>query len=225
MVSRVAERFSFGKIPEVLPLPDLLAVQHESFKWFLDEGFREIFEEISPIEDFTGSLALELTDHRFGEPQMSLEEAKERDSNYAMPLFVTARFMNRQTGEIKEQQVFLGDFPIMTDKGVFIINGTERVIVSQLVRSPGIYFDKTPDKTSDREIFSGKIIPGRGAWLEFDTDKKDTIGVRVDRKRRQYITAFLKALGIAETDEEILAMFDGAESIKNTIEKDTAHSK
>jgi DNA-directed RNA polymerase subunit beta len=133
--------------------------------------------------------------------------------------------MNRQTGEIKEQQVFLGDFPIMTDKGVFIINGTERVIVSQLVRSPGIYFDVSPDKTSDKEIFSGKIIPGRGAWLEFDTDKKDTIGVRVDRKRRQYITAFLKALGIAETDEEILAMFDGAESIKNTIEKDTAHSK
>jgi DNA-directed RNA polymerase subunit beta len=156
---------------------------------------------------------------------MSLEEAKERDQNYAMPLFVTARFMNRQTGEIKEQQVFLGDFPIMTDKGVFIINGTERVIVSQLVRSPGIYFDVSPDKTSDKEIFSGKIIPGRGAWLEFDTDKKDTIGVRVDRKRRQYITAFLKALGIAETDEEILAMFDGAESIKNTIEKDTAHSK
>jgi DNA-directed RNA polymerase beta subunit len=195
LVSRVAERFSFGKIPEVLPLPDLLAVQHESFKWFLDEGFREIFEEISPIEDFTGSLALELTDHRFGEPQMTLEEAKERDQNYAMPLFVTARFMNRQTGEIKEQQVFLGDFPIMTEKGVFIINGTERVIVSQLVRSPGIYFDVAPDKTSDKEIFSGKIIPGRGAWLEFDTDKKDTIGVRVDRKRRQYITAFLKALG------------------------------
>jgi DNA-directed RNA polymerase subunit beta len=156
---------------------------------------------------------------------MSLEEAKERDQNYAMPLFVTARFMNRQTGEIKEQQVFLGDFPIMTEKGVFIINGTERVIVSQLVRSPGIYFDVAPDKTSDKEIFSGKIIPGRGAWLEFDTDKKDTIGVRVDRKRRQYITAFLKALGIAETDEEILAMFDGAESIRNTIEKDTAHSK
>ncbi len=156
---------------------------------------------------------------------MSLEEAKERDSNYAQPLFVTARFMNRQTGEIKEQQVFLGDFPIMTEKGVFIINGTERVIVSQLVRSPGIYFDETPDKTSDKLIYSGKIIPGRGAWLEFDTDKKDTIGVRVDRKRRQYVTAFLKALGIAETDEEILAMFDGAESIRNTIEKDTAADK
>ena len=225
MASRVAERFSFGKIPEVLPLPDLLAVQHESFQWFLDEGLKEIFDEVSPIEDFTGSLALELTDHRFGEPQMTIEEAKERDSNYALPMFVTARFMNRQTGEIKEQQVFLGDFPIMTEKGVFIINGTERVIVSQLVRSPGIYFAETQDKTSDKMIYSGKIIPGRGAWLEFDTDKKDTIGVRVDRKRRQYITSFLKALGIAETDEEILEMFDHAESIKNTIEKDTVVDK
>jgi DNA-directed RNA polymerase subunit beta len=225
LASRVAERFSFGKIPEVLPLPDLLAVQHESFKWFIDEGLREIFNEISPIEDFTGSLALELTDHRFGEPQMSLEEAKERDANYAQPLFVTARFMNKGTGEIKEQQVFLGDFPIMTDKGVFIINGTERVIVSQLVRSPGIYFDVNKDKTSDKMIYSGKVIPGRGAWLEFDTDKKDTIGVRVDRKRRQYVSAFLKALGIAETDEEILEMFGHSESIKNTIEKDTAADK
>ena len=225
MASRVAERFSFGKIPEVLPLPDLLAVQHESFQWFLDEGLREIFNEISPIEDFTGSLALELTDHRFGDPQMSLEEARERDANFAKPLFVTARFMNRGTGEIKEQQVFLGDFPIMTDKGVFIINGTERVIVSQLVRSPGIYYDVSKDKTSDKLIYSGKVIPGRGAWLEFDTDKKDTIGVRVDRKRRQYVTAFIKALGIAETDDEILEMFDGAQSIQNTIEKDTNADK
>ena len=225
MASRVAERFSFGKIPEVLPLPDLLAVQHESFQWFIDEGLKEIFDEVSPIEDFTGSLALELTDHRFGELAMTIEDAKERDANYARPMFVTARFMNRQTGEIKEQQVFLGDFPIMTEKGVFVINGTERVIVSQLVRSPGIYFAAAPDKTSDKIIYSGKIIPGRGAWLEFDTDKKDTIGIRVDRKRRQYITSFLKALGIAETDEEILEMFGHAESIKNTIEKDTSADK
>jgi DNA-directed RNA polymerase subunit beta len=220
--SRVAERFSFGKIPEVLPLPDLLAVQHESFQWFLDEGLKEIFDEISPIEDFTGSLALELTDHRFGDPIMTLEECKERDTNFARPLFVTARFMNKQTGEIKEQQVFLGDFPMMTENGVFIVNGTERVVVSQLVRSPGVYFDATPDKTSDRFIYAGKIIPGRGAWLEFDTDKRDTIGVRVDRKRRQYVSAFLRALGIAETDEEILDLFDGAESIKNTLDRDPA---
>jgi DNA-directed RNA polymerase subunit beta len=223
--SRVAERFSFGKIPEVLPLPDLLAVQHESFNWFLDEGLREIFEELSPIEDFTGSLALELTDHRFGEPAYSIEDAKERDANYAMPLFVTARFMNKQTGEIKEQQVFLGDFPMMTDNGVFIINGTERVVVSQLVRSPGVYFDFSPDKTSDRVIHTGKVIPGRGAWLEFDTDKRDTIGVRVDRKRRQYVSAFLRALGIAESDEEILDLFDGAESIRNTLERDPAATR
>ena len=225
MSSRVAERFSFGKIPEVLPLPDLLAVQQESFRWFLDEGLAEIFEEISPIEDFTGSLALELTDHRFGESQLSLEEAKERDATFARPLFVTARFMNRQTGEIKEQQVFLGDFPMMTEKGVFIVNGSERVIVSQLVRSPGVYFDITPDKTSDRAVYAGKIIPGRGAWLELDTDKRDTVGVRVDRKRRQYVSAFLRALGIAETDEEILELFGGSEIIRNTIERDTARDR
>ncbi|MDH3518277.1 MAG: DNA-directed RNA polymerase subunit beta, partial [Acidimicrobiia bacterium] len=223
--SRVAERLSFAKIPEVLPLPDLLEVQHQSFAWFLDEGLRDIFDEISPIEDFTGSLALELTDHRFGDPLLTIEDCKERDQNYSKPLHVTARFMNKQTGEIKEQQVFLGDFPMMTEDGVFIINGTERVVVSQLVRSPGVYFDSTPDKTSDRFIYSGKIIPGRGAWLEFDTDKRDTIGVRVDRKRRQYVSAFIRALGIADTDEEILAMFDGAESIKNTLERDTAADK
>jgi DNA-directed RNA polymerase subunit beta len=220
LASRVAERFSFGKIPEVLPLPDLLAVQYESFQWFLEEGLREIFDEISPIEDFTGTLALELTDHRFAEPPMSLEEALERDATYAQPLFVTARFMNKSTGEIKEQQVFLGDFPMMTEKGVFVINGSERVVVSQLVRSPGIYYDVVRDKTSDKLIYSGKIIPGRGAWLEFDTDKKDTIGVRVDRKRRQYVTSFLRALKIAESNEEILEMFNGAESIRNTIERD-----
>ena len=225
MVSRVAERLSFAKIPEVLPLPDLLAVQHESFRWFLEEGFQEIFDEISPIEDFTGSLALELVDHRFGDPSRTIEEAKERDENYSRPLHVTARFVNRETGEIKEQQVFLGDFPMMTDKGVFIINGTERVVVSQLVRSPGVYFDVNRDKTSDALIYASKIIPGRGAWLEFDTDKRGTIGVRVDRKRRQYITGFLKALGIAETDEEILALFDGAPSIQATIERDPAQSK
>jgi len=225
LTSRVADRFSFAKIPEVLPLPDLLAVQYESFQWFIEEGLKEIFEGISPIEDFTGELALELTDHRFGDPPRTLEECKERDAHFSRPLFVTARFVNRKTGEIKEQQVFLGDFPIMTENGVFIINGTERVVVSQLVRSPGVYFDSTPDKTSDREIFTTKLIPGRGAWLEFDTDKRDTIGVRVDRKRRQYVSAFLRALGIAETDEEILELFNGAESIRNTLARDTAADK
>jgi DNA-directed RNA polymerase subunit beta len=214
------ERLSFAKIPEVLPLPDLLSVQHDSFTWFLERGLREIFEEVSPIEDFTGSLALELTDHRFDQPTLTIDEAKERDSNYSRPLFVTARFVNRQTGEIKEQQVFLGDFPMMTPNGTFIINGTERVVVSQLVRSPGVYFDQALDKTSDRFIYTAKVIPGRGAWLEFDIDKKGTVGVRVDRKRRQYVTTFLRALDFAQTDEELLALFDGAEVIRTTLERD-----
>jgi DNA-directed RNA polymerase subunit beta len=223
--ARVAQRLSFAKIPEVQPLPDLLATQHESFNWFLDTGLQELFDEVFPIEDFTGSLALDLTDHWFDEPTLTIDEAKERDSNYSRPLFVTARFMNRQTGEIKEQKVFLGDFPIMTANGTFIVNGTERVVVSQLVRSPGVYFDQVIDKTSDKDLFTAKVIPGRGAWLEFDTDKKDTVGVRVDRKRRQLVTTFLRALEIGESDEEILELFDGAESIKNTLEKDTTEDR
>ncbi|HHC09487.1 MAG TPA: DNA-directed RNA polymerase subunit beta [Actinobacteria bacterium] len=218
-------RLSFAKIPEVQPVPDLLAVQRDSFRQFLDSGLAQIFQEISPIEDFTGNLALEFADHRFGDPPLTIEEAKDRDDDYSRPLFVTARFFNRETGEIKEQQVFLGDFPMMTDNGTFIINGTERVVVSQLVRSPGVYFDKTIDKTSDRDIFSAKVIPGRGAWLEFDVDKKDTVGVRVDRKRRQYATTFIRALGIADTDEEILELFDGHPLIRSTLEKDPATSR
>ncbi|MGB9357939.1 MAG: DNA-directed RNA polymerase subunit beta [Acidimicrobiia bacterium] len=220
-----SSRLSFAKLPEVQPLPDLLAVQRESFDGFIERGLRQIFEEISPIEDFTGNLALELTDHRFGDPTESIEEAKDRDSNYSKPLFVTARFLNRETGEIKEQQVFLGDFPMMTDNGTFIINGTERVVVSQLVRSPGVYFDVTLDKTSDKDIFSAKVIPGRGAWLEFDVDKKGTVGVRVDRKRRQFVTTFIRALGLAETDEDILALFDGSELIRETLAKDPTSTK
>jgi len=216
---------SFAKIPEVLPLPDLLAVQRESFDWFVARGFGELFKEVFPIEDFTGSLSLDVTKHWFGEPTMSIEEAKDRDATYSRPLFVQARFLNRETGEIKEQQVFLGDFPIMTSNGTFIVNGTERVVVSQLVRSPGVYFDQSLDKAADRDLFSGKIIPGRGAWLEFDIDKKDTVGVRVDRKRRQYVSTFLRALGIGETSQEILELFDGAEAIRNTLERDTAQDK
>ncbi|MDJ0497808.1 MAG: DNA-directed RNA polymerase subunit beta [Acidimicrobiia bacterium] len=221
------DRLSFAKIPEVHDLPNLLAVQHDSFSWFLDHGLKQIFGEVSPIEDFTGNLALELTDHRFGDAPLSISDAKEQDANYSKPLFVTARFLNRETGEIKEQQVFLGDFPMMTPNGTFIINGTERVVVSQLVRSPGVYFDLTVDKTSDRDIFAAKVIPGRGAWLEFDVDKKDTVGVRVDRKRRQYVTTFLRALGFGESDEELLALFPGEaqELIANTLEKDPATTK
>jgi len=218
-------RLSFAKIPEVLPLPDLLAVQRESFGWFLESGLQQIFGEVSPIEDFTGNLALELTDHRFGDPPMTIDEAKDRDDNFSEPLFVTARFLNRETGEIKEQQVFLGDFPMMTENGTFIINGTERVVVSQLVRSPGVYFDVSIDKTSDKDIYAAKVIPGRGAWLEFDIDKKGTVGVRVDRKRRQYVTTFIRALGLAEEDDEILALFDGSEAIAATLEKDPTSTR
>ena len=217
------DRLSFAKIPEVQPLPNLLSVQHDSFDWFLEHGLKQIFSEVSPIEDFTGTLALELTEHRFGDAPLTIEEAKEQDANFSRPLFVTARFLNTQTGEIKEQQVFLGDFPMMTSNGTFIINGTERVVVSQLVRSPGVYF--AVDRSAEKDLFSSKMIPGRGAWLEFDIDKKDTVGVRVDRKRRQYVTTFLRALGFAETDEEILALFDGSELIRNTLEKDTTEAR
>ncbi len=225
LVRARSNRLSFAKLPEVQPVPDLLAVQRESFDRFLKSGLRQMFEEVSPIEDFTGNLALELTDHRFGDPTETIEEAKDRDSNYSKPLFVTARFLNRETGEIKEQQVFLGDFPMMTENGTFIINGTERVVVSQLVRSPGVYYDVNIDKTSDRDLYSGKIIPGRGAWLEFDIDKKATVGIRVDRKRRQFVTTFIRALDIAETDEEILALFDGSQLIANTLEKDPTENR
>ncbi|MGI9611181.1 MAG: DNA-directed RNA polymerase subunit beta, partial [Acidimicrobiia bacterium] len=220
-----SHRLSFAKIPEVQDIPDLLGIQRESFDAFLETGLKQMFDEVSPIEDFTGNLALELTDHRFDAPPLTIDEAKDRDSNYSRPLFVTARFLNKETGEIKEQQVFLGDFPMMTNNGTFIINGTERVVVSQLVRSPGVYFDATLDKTSGRSFFSSKVIPGRGAWLEFDIDKKDTIGVRVDRKRRQFVSTFLRALGIAETDEEIIALLGDTELVRNTIEKDPTSTK
>ncbi len=220
-----SDRLSFAKIPEVQELPDLLGIQRESFDAFLESGLKQMFDEVSPIEDFTGNLALELTDHRFDEPPLTIEEAKDRDANYSRPLFVTARFLNKETGEIKEQQVFLGDFPMMTDNGTFIINGTERVVVSQLVRSPGVYFDGTLDKTSGRSMYSAKVIPGRGAWLEFDIDKKDTIGVRVDRKRRQYVSTFLRALGIAETDEEMIALLGDSDLVRNTLEKDPTSTR
>ena len=213
-------RLSFAKIPKVLDIPDLLIVQKDSFKWFIEEGLKEILDEISPIEDFSGRFSLEFLNHFFEEPLKSLEECKITDSTYSQPLYVTAQFLDRETGQIKQQTVFLGDFPIMSDTGTFIINGTERVIVSQLVRSPGVYFSQEIDKTSDKEIFIGKMIPGRGAWLEFDTDKRDTVGGRVDTKRRHHITAFLRALGVIETKEEAIELFGDYPSIQNTIERD-----
>ncbi|HMG25239.1 MAG TPA: DNA-directed RNA polymerase subunit beta, partial [Acidimicrobiia bacterium] len=220
------DRLSFSKLPEVLQLPDLIAVQRESFQWFLDEGVAEVLRDISPIEDFTGQLKLELADHVFDPPKHSEQECRERDMTFARPLFVTARFMNAATGEIKEQTVFMGDFPMMTDRGTFIINGTERIVVSQLVRSPGVYFGISPDKTApEKDIVDAKIIPGRGAWLEFEVDKKDVVYVRIDRKRKQPVTVLLKALGFGETPEELLDLIldrqgNPYESIRNTLEKD-----
>ena len=199
------ERLSFSKLREVKELPNLIEVQTDSFRWFLEEGVAEVLRDISPIEDFTGQLKLELTDHVFDPPKHSEDECRERDMTYACPLFVTARFMNAQTGEIKEQTVFMGDFPMMTDRGTFIINGTERIVVSQLVRSPGVYFGVNADKTSpEKEIVDAKVIPSRGAWLEFEVDKRDVVYVRIDRKRKQPVTVLLKALGFGETDEELL---------------------
>ena len=213
-------RLSFAKIPKVLDIPDLLIIQKDSFKWFIEEGLKEILDEISPIEDFSGRFSLEFLNHNFEEPLKTLEDCKITDSTYSQPLYVTAQFLDRETGQIKQQTVFLGDFPIMSDTGTFIINGTERVIVSQLVRSPGVYFSQEIDKTSDKEVFIGKMIPGRGAWLEFDTDKRDTLGVRVDRKRRQHITGFLMALDVIENKEDAIELLGDYPSVRNTIERD-----
>lgn len=221
-------------------MPDLLAPQTESFDWLLGNerwqervaeakaagrddlnersGLEEIFEEISPIEDFAETMSLSFRDHRFEEVKYSIEECKERDMTYSAPLFVTAEFMNHNTGEIKSQTVFMGDFPLMTDRGTFVINGTERVVVSQLVRSPGVYFERSIDKTSDKDIYTAKIIPSRGAWLEFEIDKRDMVGVRVDRKRKQSVTVLLKALGLSEA--QILEHFGEYDSIRQTLEKD-----
>ncbi|MBP8880370.1 MAG: DNA-directed RNA polymerase subunit beta [Dermatophilaceae bacterium] len=233
-------RLSFAQIHEPLEVPDLLALQTESFDWLLGNerwqarvaaakadgrtdvpdrsGLEEIFEEISPIEDFSGSMSLSFRDHRFEETRKTIESCKERDQTYDAPLFVTAEFMNTNTGEIKSQTVFMGDFPLMTERGTFIINGTERVVVSQLVRSPGAYFERTPDKTSDKDIYTAKLIPSRGAWLEFEIDKRDMVGVRVDRKRKQSVTVLLKALGWS--NDQILEHFGDYESMRLTLEKD-----
>ncbi len=213
-------RLSFAKIPKVLDIPDLLIIQKDSFRLFIEEGLKEILDEISPIEDFSGRFSLEFLNHYFEEPLKTLEDCRITDSTFSQPLYVTAQFLDRETGQIKQQTVFLGDFPIMTETGTFVINGTERVIVSQLVRSPGVYFSKETEKTIDKEVFTGKMIPGRGAWLEFDTDKRDTLGVRVDRKRRQHITGFLMALDVIENKEEAIELLGDYPSVHNTIERD-----
>ncbi len=217
------ERVSFGKLEEVLPLPDLVGIQRESFDWLIKDGLREVFAEISPIEDYTETYQLVFGDFWFEDVKYSVDECKDKDMTYAAGLHVEAEFINKETGEIKSSPVFMGEFPMMTDRGTFIINGTERVVVSQLVRSPGVYFDEQRDKTVDKDIYVAKVIPARGAWLEFDVDKKETVGVRIDRKRRQSVTVLLKALGW--TSEEILELMDGAETIQATLEKDGLESQ
>src|SRR6478736_2222782 len=233
-------RVTFAKIREPLEVPNLLALQVDSFDWLLGNeiwkdriaagkaagrtdlssksGLQEIFEEISPIEDFQGSMSLSFSEPEFYDPKNSVDECKERDFTYSAPLFVTAEFTNNETGEIKSQTVFMGDFPLMTNKGTFVINGTERVVVSQLVRSPGVYFERSIDKTSDKDVFTAKMIPSRGAWLEFEIDKRDMVGVRLDRKRKQNVTVLLKALGW--TEAQILEEFGEYESMMLTLEKD-----
>jgi len=243
--STAPNRISFAKIREPQEVPNLLALQIESFDWLLGNdawrarlgknerpdrgeipktsGLEEIFEEISPIEDFQGSMSLSFRDHRFEPSKYTIAECKERDITYAAPLFVTAEFTNNVTGEIKSQTVFMGDFPLMTPRGTFVINGTERVVVSQLVRSPGVYFERTVEKASDKDIFTAKIIPSRGAWLEFEIDKKDFVAVRIDRKRKQSVTIFLKALGWS--NDQILAEFGEYPSIKETLAKDNVSTQ
>ncbi|MCM3509675.1 DNA-directed RNA polymerase subunit beta [Rothia sp. P100] len=238
-------RISFAKIAEPLQVPNLLALQLDSFdrlvgneRWqekvaVAEEtgdasvprvsGLAEIFEEISPIEDFQGTMSLSFSEPEFADPKYTMEECKDRDATYSAPLYVKAEFMNNNTGEIKQQTVFMGDFPLMTESGTFVVNGSERVVVSQLVRSPGAYFEKTQDRTSDKDIYSARIIPSRGAWFELEIDKRDQVGVRLDRRRKQSVTTLLKAMGWSEA--KILAEFGEFDSIRATLEKDTVHTR
>ncbi|BAE82252.1 hypothetical protein DSY0463 [Desulfitobacterium hafniense Y51] len=216
------ERWSYSRIREVLDMPNLIEIQQNSYQWFLDEGLREMFRDISPIQDFTGNLVLEFIDYSLGEPKYEVEECKERDVTYAAPLRVKVRLINKETGEVKEQEVFMGDFPLMTTKGTFIINGAERVIVSQLVRSPGVYYSESIDP-SGKKVFGATVIPNRGAWLEFETDVNDNIFVRVDRTRKLPATVLIRALGYA-TNGQIAELFDDNEHIRITLERDNTES-
>ena len=212
-------RMSFSKIKEIADVPNLIELQVDSYKWFIEEGLKEVFEDISPIEDYTGNLILEFVDYSLDDkPKYDIEECKDRDATYCAPLKVKVRLINKETGEIKEQEVFMGDFPLMTEKGTFVINGAERVIVSQLVRSPGVYYALERDKTG-KKLISSTVIPNRGAWLEYETDSNDVISVRVDRTRKQPVTVLLRALGIG-TDAEIIELLGEDERLAATLEKD-----
>ncbi|MFF5819426.1 DNA-directed RNA polymerase subunit beta [Lysinibacillus capsici] len=216
------QRRSFARIKEVLELPNLIEIQTASYEWFLEEGLREMFRDISPIEDFTGNLSLEFIDYTLGEPKYDVDECKERDVTYAAPLRVKVRLYNKETDEVKEQDVFMGDFPLMTETGTFIINGAERVIVSQLVRSPSVYFHDKTDKNG-KKGFGATVIPNRGAWLEYETDAKDVVYVRIDRTRKLPVTVLLRALGFG-SDQEIIDIIGDNEYLRNTLEKDNSES-
>ncbi|MGI2244076.1 DNA-directed RNA polymerase subunit beta [Staphylococcus cohnii] len=215
---RHRKRRNYARISEVLELPNLIEIQTKSYEWFLEEGLYEMFRDISPIEDFTGNLSLEFVDYRLGESKYDLEESKNRDTTYSAPLRVKVRLIIKETGEVKEQEVFMGDFPLMTDTGTFVINGAERVIVSQLVRSPSVYFNEKLDKNG-RTNYDATIIPNRGAWLEYETDAKDVVYVRIDRTRKLPLTVLLRALGFS-TDQEIIDLLGDNEYLRNTLEKD-----
>ena len=214
------KRVSFGKIPEAMELPNLISVQRESFERFKDEGLREAFKESSPIQSQNHVLEVTFGEHQFGDPAHTVEECREKDMTYQAPLLTDVRLTNKEPGEIKEQLVFMGDFPMMTDQGTFIINGTERIVVSQLVRSPGVYYSSEMD--SGKQIYKAQIIPSRGAWLEFEVDKRDQLMVSIDRKRKQSATMFLRALGIAVTNDDIIELLGNSDVIKRTLERDTA---
>lgn len=216
------QRRSFARIKEVLELPNLIEIQTASYEWFLEEGLREMFRDISPIEDFTGNLSLEFIDYTLGDPKYDVDECKERDVTYAAPLRVKVRLHNKETDEVKEQDVFMGDFPLMTETGTFIINGAERVIVSQLVRSPSVYFHDKTDKNG-KKGFGATVIPNRGAWLEYETDAKDVVYVRIDRTRKLPVTVLLRALGFG-SDQEIIDIIGDNEYLRNTLEKDNSES-
>ena len=212
-------RMNFAKLEDVLEMPDLIEVQKKSYKWFLDEGLREVLNDVSPITDYSGNLSIELVDYRLDEkPKFSEEECKERDVNYAAPLRVTVRLYNKNTGEVIEKEIFMGDFPIMTHNGTFIINGAERVIVSQIVRSPGMYYESEMDKSGNK-LLAATVIPYRGAWLEYETDANSVLYVRIDKTRKIPVTVLIRALGV-ESDAEVKAMFGEEARIVSTLEKD-----
>ncbi|HEY7828540.1 MAG TPA: DNA-directed RNA polymerase subunit beta, partial [Candidatus Limnocylindrales bacterium] len=224
--TQASARISYARIPEVLPIPNLIELQLDSFHWFIANGLRELFDEISPIKDFTGKvMELQFLDYEFGIPKYTELECRSKDLTFSQPLYVNVELLIKETGEIQRQRVYMGDFPVMTDQGTFIINGAERVVVSQLVRSPGVYYSATEDPTSGRTLFSAKVIPNRGAWLEFETSNKDLLSVKVDRKRKIAATTLLRAVGF-ETNEEIAGLFTGVDTdpdhpyVASTLDKD-----